>query len=173
MEYLFLNARSLQLQPKATVSFISFFNNRRYKLYKSIPQLPFHVFSDVSAYRIKSINKLQPTWYIPIHPSHYYYHFTVNLLHPIQIPTDRFISKNALLCSISFVLLFRSPGRSSPSFQLLVMNPFFFMRVREDTIISFTIKFFASVLFTQYIIQYFLDIKNHCIDTSNRNYTIQ
>ena len=49
----------------------------------------------------------------------------------------------------------------------------FFMRVREDTIISFTIKFFASVLFTQYIIQYFLDIKNHCIDTSNRNYTIQ
>ena len=63
--------------------------------------------------------------------------------------------------------------RSSPSFQLLVMNPVFFMRVREDTIISFTIKFFASVLFTQYIIQYFLDIKNHCIDTSNRNYTIQ
>lgn len=125
MEYLFLNARSLQLHPKATVSFISFFNNRRYKLYKSIPQLPFHIFSDVSAYRIKSVNKLQPTWYIPAHPSHYYYHFTVNLLHPIQIPTDRFISKNALLCSISFVLLFRSPGRSSPNFQLLVMNPFF------------------------------------------------
>ena len=125
MEYLFLNARSLQLQPKATVSFISFFNNRRYKLYKSIPQLLFHIFSDVSAYRIKSVNKLHPSWYIPVHPSHYYYHFKVNLLHPIQIPTDRFISKNALLCSISFVLLYRSPGRSSPSFQLLVMNPFF------------------------------------------------
>ena len=125
MEYLFLNARSLQLQPKATVSFISFFNNRRYKLYKSIPQLPFHIFSDVSAYRIKSVNKLQPSWYIPVHPSHYYYHFTANLLHPIQIPADGFISKNALSCSISFVLLYRSPGRSSPSFQLLVMNPFF------------------------------------------------
>ena len=119
------------MKPPATAegycffSFISFFNNCRYKLYKSIPQLPFHIFSDVSAYRIKSVNKLQSSWYIPIHPSHYYYHFTVNLLHPIQIPTDRFISKNALLCSISFVLLFRSPGRSSPNFQLLVMNPVF------------------------------------------------
>ena len=49
----------------------------------------------------------------------------------------------------------------------------FFMRVRKDTIISFTIKFFASVFFTQYIIQDFLDIRNHCIATSNRNYTIQ
>lgn len=37
-------------------------------------KLPSHVFSDVSTYRIKSVNKLQPSWYILVHPSHYYYH---------------------------------------------------------------------------------------------------
>ena len=37
------------------------------------------------------------------------------------------LSKKGLLYSIFFVLLLRSPGRSSPSFQLLVMNPGFFM----------------------------------------------
>ena len=60
--------------------------------------------------------------------------------------------------------MYCSSGRSSPSFQLLVINPVFFMRVRKDTIISFPINFFASA---------FLDIKNHCIVTSNRNYTIR
>ncbi len=39
---------------------------------------------------------------------------------------EKTFSKNALLCSISFILLYRSPGRSSPSSQLLVMNPFFY-----------------------------------------------
>ena len=78
----------------------------------------------------------------------------MNLFHTIQIPANRFIikgslvektfSKNALLCSISFILLYRSPGRSSPSSQLLVMNPVFFMPVYKDIIISFHLLTFYN-----------------------------
>ena len=52
--------------------------------------------------------------------------------HPEKENASRSIAKgNCLLYSIFFVLLHRSPGRSSPSFQLLVMNPGFFMSCRR------------------------------------------
>ena len=42
-------------------------------------------------------------------------------------------SKNCLLYSINIVPLSCSPGRSSPSVQILVMNPVFFISSSEGT----------------------------------------
>ena len=44
---------------------------------------------------------------------------------------EKTFSKNSLLCSMFYIFLQCSPGRSSPSFQLLVMNPGFFMPFRK------------------------------------------
>ena len=57
------------------------------------------------------------------------------------------VFQNCLLYSIFFVLLHRSPGRSSPSFQLLVMNPGFFMSCRKGTKNPLKLTFPLSFLF--------------------------
>ena len=49
--------------------------------------------------------------------------------------------------SIFFVLLHRSPGRSSPNFQLLVMNPGFFISCRKGTKNPLKLTFPLSFLF--------------------------
>ena len=51
-------------------------------------------------------------------------------------------TKKSLLCSILYVLLQCSPGRSSPSFQLLVMNPGFFMPFCEGISYNFNTQCF-------------------------------
>ena len=55
-----------------------------------------------------------------------------------------------LLYSIFFVLLHRSPGRSSPSFQLLVMNPGFFMFCCKGTLFHWNLA--SHYLLFQYVV---------------------
>ena len=62
---------------------------------------------------------------------------------------EKTFSKNSLLCSMFYIFLQCSPGRSSPSFQLLVMNPGFFMPFRKvSKKKSYTLSFSSAFHFS-------------------------
>ena len=70
------------------------------------------------------------------------------------ITCEKFCEKFTVMESlylIFFVLLHRSPGRSSPSFQLLVMNPVFFVSCRKGTTILIVSTHFHYPFFFQYV----------------------
>ena len=165
MEYLFLNARSLRLQPKATVSFLlSHFSITANTSYISQSPNYHSIFFLMLAHTVSnlSISCSHPDTSLFIHPT------TTIISRWISSTRFRFQqidSFQRMLCYVPYLLYFcfAAPGVPLPAFSYWWWIRFF-MRVRKDTIISFPINFFASA---------FLDIKNHCIVTSNRNYTIQ
>ena len=61
---------------------------------------------------------------------------------------EKTFSKNSLPCSMFYIFLQCSPGRSSPSFQLLVMNPGFFMSFRKVSKKNYTLSFSSAFHFS-------------------------
>ena len=72
-------------------------------------------------------------WRDAFMPSRYLFARLCNIYLSIRL-VEKTFSKKCLLHSIFVVLLHRSPGRSSPSFQLLVMNPGFFISCCKVTL---------------------------------------